>query len=195
LSADLGTITAGTVTGGIIRTAASGARVELDGLNATKQIAAYNAGGDQTFQVKDDGSGFWGILVGSVRPIVVSAAGAVTVNTEGLAANAANNIAATAGGSSTLNVAVGTLVEGIGSILVTGHDNAVMYSVTLSVAGTTFVGSGILGDGQSFSHSLSGVALNCGTGNKTISIVAAKTGGIGTISSTVLYTRGWEPKR
>jgi hypothetical protein len=77
--ADLGTVTAGTVTGGLVQTAASGARVFLDGASATKQIGAINASAAQTFQVKDDGSGYWGVEVGGVRPIVVSAAGAITL--------------------------------------------------------------------------------------------------------------------
>jgi hypothetical protein len=127
LSADLGTITAGTVTGGIIRTAASGARVELDGLNATKQIAAYNSGGDQTFQVKDDGSGFWGILVSGVRPIVVSAAGAVSVNTEGLAANAAT---------------VPSSAYTAGYIAVDNGSFKTMQSVAVTAIGASFLISG-----------------------------------------------------
>tara|TARA_X000001388_G_scaffold64_3_gene128 strand:- start:11663 stop:12949 length:1287 start_codon:yes stop_codon:yes gene_type:complete len=50
--ADLGTITAGTITGGLIQTAASGARVEL----ATTGLNAYKADGTQTVDVNTDGT-------------------------------------------------------------------------------------------------------------------------------------------
>jgi hypothetical protein len=52
ISANLGTITAGTITGGLIQTAASGARVEL----ATTGINAYKADGTQTVDINVDGT-------------------------------------------------------------------------------------------------------------------------------------------
>lgn len=50
--ADLGTVTAGTITGGTVQTAASGARVEL----ASSGLNAYKADGTQTVDVNTDGT-------------------------------------------------------------------------------------------------------------------------------------------
>jgi len=50
--ADLGTVTAGTITGGTVQTAASGARVEL----ASSGLNAYKADGTQTVDVNIDGT-------------------------------------------------------------------------------------------------------------------------------------------
>lgn len=58
IAADLGTITAGTVTGATIRTAASGQRVVLDSVDG---IQAYNSSGVQTVSLDLDGSGFLGV--------------------------------------------------------------------------------------------------------------------------------------
>jgi len=49
ISADLGTITAGTITGALIRTASSGARIELD--YASNTLTGYNASGVSKFSV------------------------------------------------------------------------------------------------------------------------------------------------
>lgn len=56
ISAHLGTIISGTITGATMRTAASGARVLLDQLG----IRQYNAGNVQTAELKNDGSGWLG---------------------------------------------------------------------------------------------------------------------------------------
>jgi hypothetical protein len=50
--ADLGTVTAGTITGGTVQTAASGARVEL----ASSGLNAYKADGTQTVDINADGT-------------------------------------------------------------------------------------------------------------------------------------------
>ena len=73
ISADLGSVTAGTVTGALIRTAASGARVELSTPNG---IRAINASAVTTAQISPNGSGFFG-AGGSA--ISWDAAGVVTV--------------------------------------------------------------------------------------------------------------------
>jgi hypothetical protein len=52
ISADLGTITAGTITGALIRTAASGARVEIDSTNGLRGI---DSGGNARVNIKVDG--------------------------------------------------------------------------------------------------------------------------------------------
>lgn len=52
IAADLGVVTAGTITGGLIQTAASGARVEL----ATTGLNAYKADGTQTVDINTDGT-------------------------------------------------------------------------------------------------------------------------------------------
>jgi hypothetical protein len=57
ISADLGEVTAGVVTGAIVRTAASGARVQLDSISG---IRGYNSASQETFGVNVDGSGFLG---------------------------------------------------------------------------------------------------------------------------------------
>jgi hypothetical protein len=51
ISADLGSITAGTITGGVIRTAASGARVVLDTPTTATAIMGYDSGGTETLRV------------------------------------------------------------------------------------------------------------------------------------------------
>ncbi len=73
IAADLGTITAGTVTGATIRTAASGSRVQLDGTNG---IQAYNLT-NQRVSIKTDGSGW----LGSSSNFSWDPAGNVTVGT------------------------------------------------------------------------------------------------------------------
>lgn len=61
IAADLGTITAGTITGGLVQTAASGARVEL----ATTGLNAYKADGTQTVDVNTDGTFRFGPATGN----------------------------------------------------------------------------------------------------------------------------------
>ncbi len=57
LAADLGTITAGTVTGATIQTATSGARIELTSANG---LRSYNSGGTQQVQIRtSDGALTW----------------------------------------------------------------------------------------------------------------------------------------
>lgn len=58
IAADLGTMTAGIVTGATIRTAAVGARIVLD---STDGIQVYNAGGSQTISILPSGAGWIGI--------------------------------------------------------------------------------------------------------------------------------------
>ena len=70
IAADLGTITAGLVTGATVRTAAAGARVVLD---STDGIRTFNAGGVMTAQLDVDGSGQLG--ASTLEPIVWNAAG------------------------------------------------------------------------------------------------------------------------
>jgi|GEM_PF-2070312 len=71
LSANLGTITSGTVTGATIRTAASGARVQL---TSTNGIEVFNAT-TRTAHLNKDGSGYLGLT----NPISWNSAGVVTV--------------------------------------------------------------------------------------------------------------------
>jgi uncharacterized coiled-coil protein SlyX len=73
IRADLGTITAGTITGVLVRTAASGARVEMSTPNGLRTI---NSGGTTTAQLNVDGSGFFGV---GGSAISWNTAGAVTV--------------------------------------------------------------------------------------------------------------------
>jgi len=54
IAADMGTITAGVVTGATIRTAASGAQVVMD---STDGLRGFNSSGTMTFQLDVDGSG------------------------------------------------------------------------------------------------------------------------------------------
>jgi hypothetical protein len=70
IAADMGTITAGTVTGATIRTAASGQRVQLDSSNG---IIVYNSSGDVVFQVNVTGAGQIGKT--GLDPIIWNAAG------------------------------------------------------------------------------------------------------------------------
>jgi hypothetical protein len=72
ISADLGNIAAGAVTGATIRTAASGARVQLD---STEGIRCFNSSGIMTFQVNVDGSGQIGASDGDVPPLTWNADG------------------------------------------------------------------------------------------------------------------------
>jgi len=66
ITADLGTITAGIVTGATIRTAAAGARVVLD---STDGLQCYNAGDILCAQIDVDGSGQIGASGGEVPPL------------------------------------------------------------------------------------------------------------------------------
>lgn len=59
ISANLGTITAGLITGAIIRTAASGARIQLDSTNG---ISGFNAASNATFRIQTNGEGYLGIV-------------------------------------------------------------------------------------------------------------------------------------
>jgi len=72
IAADLGTITAGTVTGATIRTAASGARVVLD---STDGLQCYNSGETLCAQIDVDGSGQIGASGGAVPPLTWNALG------------------------------------------------------------------------------------------------------------------------
>jgi len=72
IAADLGTITAGVITGATIRTAASGARVQLD---STDGIIVYNASAEEVFRVQTTGAGQIGKT--GLDPIVWNAAGQV----------------------------------------------------------------------------------------------------------------------
>jgi fibronectin type 3 domain-containing protein len=72
IKADLGTITAGTLTGTLIRTADSGARVEL---NSSDGVIGRNSSADVTFQLDTDGSGFLGVT----NSISWDTAGVVTI--------------------------------------------------------------------------------------------------------------------
>lgn len=72
ITADLGTITAGTVTGATIRTAAAGARVVLD---STDGLQLYNATPILCAQLDVDGSGQIGASGGAVPPLTWNALG------------------------------------------------------------------------------------------------------------------------
>jgi len=74
IAADLGTITAGTVTGATIRTAASGARVQM---NSTDGLQCYNSGSTLCAQIDVDGSGQIGATGGTVPPLTWNAAGQI----------------------------------------------------------------------------------------------------------------------
>jgi hypothetical protein len=73
ISADLGTITAGTVTGATIRTAAAGARIVLDSVNG---IQAFNAAAAQTISILPSGAGW----IGTAASIAWNTAGGVTID-------------------------------------------------------------------------------------------------------------------
>jgi hypothetical protein len=72
IAADLGTITAGTVTGATIRTSASGARVVLDSTNG---LQCYNSSDTLCAQIDVDGSGQIGASGGTTPPLTWNAAG------------------------------------------------------------------------------------------------------------------------
>ena len=157
LAADIGTCTAGTLTGGIIRTAASGARVELDGASATKQIAAYNSSAEQTFQVKDDGSGFWGKISGGIYPIAVSAAGAVTIRGDkltitGIGTSAIDALAITA-------AKLGALAAETAKI-----DDSATHIVTRSYGASGYRSSGSYSTLTYAAHSAGGDVVECAGG-------------------------------
>lgn len=63
IKADIGTITAGTITGVLVRTAASGARVEMSTPNGLRTV---NASEVTTAHFKVDGSGFLGVGGGAI---------------------------------------------------------------------------------------------------------------------------------
>lgn len=73
ISADLGTITAGTVTGATVRTAASGARIVLDSTNG---IQAYNSSGTQTVSILPSGAGW----IGASDKLAWNTAGSLTID-------------------------------------------------------------------------------------------------------------------
>ncbi len=72
ISADMGSVTAGTITSAVIRTAASGERLQF-GLTG---LAAFNSGGSVTSWIKNDGSGYLGLSPGAIQ---WTTAGAVSI--------------------------------------------------------------------------------------------------------------------
>lgn len=66
ITADMGTLTAGTVVGAVIKTASSGSRVELDSTNGLRGYA----GSTLVFQFPLDGSGLF--LADNIKPITAS---------------------------------------------------------------------------------------------------------------------------
>lgn len=71
IKADLGSITSGTITGGTIRTAESGERVQL----GSSGLEAYNTDGNRTAHINTDGSGYLGLT----NPLQWTTDGTVTI--------------------------------------------------------------------------------------------------------------------
>lgn len=73
ISADIGSITAGTLTGALVRTAAAGARAEL---SSATGLTTLNSGGSLTARLNVDGSGYLGLNPGAIQ---WTSAGAVSI--------------------------------------------------------------------------------------------------------------------
>lgn len=82
ITADFGSMTSGTITGALIRTAASGARVELTTANGVRTI---NGSGQTTANLKPDGSGFIGlggnVLTWDTAGVLTLPSGAISTGT------------------------------------------------------------------------------------------------------------------
>lgn len=77
ISANLGEVTAGTITGLLLRTASSGARVAIQSLSGVNGgVVGFNASEQQTFRVALNGSGFLGLSPGAIQWTL---AGAVSI--------------------------------------------------------------------------------------------------------------------
>lgn len=101
ITADLGSVNAGTVTGATVRTNATGARVEM---NSTG-LMAYNTNGDIPFQLNVDGSGSLGLFYDNVGNVIGGAltwdaTGIVTVPGSLIGGEIVGNVIKTSDGSS-----------------------------------------------------------------------------------------------
>ena len=144
--ADLGTITAGTITGGLIQTASSGARVEL----ATTGLNAYKADGTQTVDVNTDGTFRFGpsggnniawdnstitvtgdiIATGNIEDGAVTLPTVTTVTSSD--GSNANLVVSTKGGNVIGTIEIVAVVRGSGSV---GQGNA---NLQVTIDGNTF---------------------------------------------------------
>ena len=156
--ADLGTITAGTITGGLVQTAASGARVEL----ATTGLNAYKADGTQTVDINTDGTFTFG------------PSGGDNVSWNNTALTVSGDIIATGniqdGAITVPTVTTGTSSDGsdINLVVSTKGGNVIgTISVVAVVRGATSVGTGIGNmrvqiDGNTFKNSVGSKATSGG---------------------------------
>ena len=156
--ADLGTITAGTITGGLIQTASSGARVEL----ATTGLNAYKADGTQTVDINTDGTFTFG------------PSGGDNVSWNNTALTVSGDIIATGniqdGAITVPTVTTGTSSDGsdINLVVSTKGGNVIgTISVVAVVRGATSVGTGIGNmrvqiDGNTFKNSVGSKATSGG---------------------------------
>ena len=156
--ADLGTVTAGTITGGTVQTAASGARVEL----ASSGLNAYKADGTQTVDINTDGTFTFGPSGGDNvswdnSNLTVSGDIIATGNIQDGAITAPTVTTGTSSDGSNINLVVST--KG-GNVIGT-------ISVVAVVRGGTSVGTGIGNlrvqiDGNTFKNSVGSFATSGG---------------------------------
>ena len=156
--ADLGTVTAGTITGGTVQTAASGARVEL----ASSGLNAYKADGTQTVDINTDGTFTFGPSGGDNvswdnSNLTVSGDIIATGNIQDGAITAPTVTTGTSSDGSNINLVVST--KG-GNVIGT-------ISVVAVVRGGSSVGTGIGNmrvqiDGNTFKNSVGSFATSGG---------------------------------
>ena len=158
IAADLGVVTAGTITGGLIQTAASGARVEL----ATTGLNAYKADGTQTVDINVDGTFTFGPSSGD------------NVSWNNTALTVSGDIIATGniqdGAITVPTVTTGTSSDGsnINLVVSTKGGNVIgTISVVAVVRGASSVGTGIGNmrvqiDGNTFTNSVGSKATSGG---------------------------------
>ena len=156
--ADLGTVTAGTITGGTVQTASSGARVEL----ASSGLNAYKADGTQTVDINTDGTFTFG------------PSGGDNVSWNNTALTVSGDIIATGniqdGAITVPTVTTGTSSDGsnINLVVSTKGGNVIgTISVVAVVRGATSVGTGIGNmrvqiDGNTFKNSVGSKATSGG---------------------------------
>ena len=167
ISADLGTITAGTVTGALIRTAASAKRVEMD--YVTNSLRVFNAAGNAvivtggtsgTLLVNTDSSTIPGIASYFNSPDSPGIYGdnASTTNTATIGAGVYGTGSA-ANGVVGLSTVSGVGVYGIAST--TGGNNHAVRGVNQATNGGT-VTSGIVGAANAYDFYADGAGTNYG---------------------------------
>jgi len=165
ISANLGTVTAGTLIGAFLSTAWYGARVSLDSFNG---LIAYNVANVPTAQIRTDGSGF----IGNAGGLSWDAAGNVTVPGSLVAGTLIGNVIKT--GNTGFRVEIGPVQSGATVYLLRYHNGAgvtpfsfddagnAVFSGTLSAATGTFSGT-LNAAGGTFTGSISAGQITSGT--------------------------------